>query len=119
MKRLLRAFPIERRFAWKRSAAAAALGLWLASAAAPSLARPIPGPAQPFFDEPVPTAEVAQRGSISLAQATAMAQRRYQGRVVRAETVMKGGRTVHEIRILGEDGRVRTVRIDAETGAFL
>jgi uncharacterized membrane protein YkoI len=30
-----------------------------------------------------------------------------------------GDRRVHEIRILGEDGRVHIVRIDAETGAFL
>jgi uncharacterized membrane protein YkoI len=30
-----------------------------------------------------------------------------------------GDRVVHEIRILGDDGRVRTVRIDAQTGAFL
>jgi uncharacterized membrane protein YkoI len=62
----------------------------------------------------------AQRGGgISLAQATAMAQSRYQGRVVRAETVQAGDRMIHEIRILGDDGRVRTVRIDAQTGSFL
>jgi uncharacterized membrane protein YkoI len=61
----------------------------------------------------------AQRGGVSLAQATSMAQGRYQGRVVRAETVQMGDRTVHEIRILGDDGRVRTVRIDAQTGSFL
>ncbi|HSC16859.1 MAG TPA: PepSY domain-containing protein [Gammaproteobacteria bacterium] len=62
----------------------------------------------------------AQRGGgVSLQQATAMAQMRYQGRVVRAETVQMGDRVVHEIRILGDDGRVRTVRIDAQTGAFL
>jgi uncharacterized membrane protein YkoI len=60
-----------------------------------------------------------QRGGVSLAQATSMAQSRYQGRVVRAETVQVGDRLVHEIRILGEDGRVRTVRIDAQTGSFL
>jgi uncharacterized membrane protein YkoI len=60
-----------------------------------------------------------QRGGISLAQATSMAQSRYQGRVVRAETVQAGDRTIHEIRILGDDGRVRTVRIDAQTGSFL
>jgi hypothetical protein len=59
-------------------------------------------------------------GGVSLAQATAMAQSRFQGRVVRAETVQMGDRRVHEIRILGEDGRtVRTVRIDAQTGSFL
>jgi hypothetical protein len=62
----------------------------------------------------------AQRGGgVSLAQASSMAQSRYQGRVVRAETVQMGDRRVHEIRILGEDGRVHIVRIDAETGAFL
>jgi hypothetical protein len=57
---------------------------------------------------------------VSLAQATAMAQSRFQGRVVRAETVRVGDRLVHEIRILGEDGRtVRSFRIDAQTGQFL
>ena len=61
----------------------------------------------------------AQRGGVSLAQATAMAQSRFQGRVVKAETVQVGDRLVHEIRILGDDGRVRTVRVDAQTGSFL
>jgi uncharacterized membrane protein YkoI len=62
----------------------------------------------------------AQRGGgISLQQATSMAQMRYPGRVVRAETVQAGDRLVHEIRIVGDDGRVHTVRIDAQTGAFL
>ncbi len=76
-------------------------------------------------DEPLAPAQQnqlfpAQRGGISLAQATSMAQSRVPGRVVRAETVQMGDRVVHEIRILGEDGRtVRTVRIDAQTGSFL
>jgi uncharacterized membrane protein YkoI len=62
---------------------------------------------------------IMQRGGVSLAQATAMALNRYRGRVVRAETVQMGDRAVHEIRILGDDGRVRTVRVDAQTGNFL
>ncbi len=62
----------------------------------------------------------AQRaGGVSLGQATNMALSRYPGRVVRAETVQMGERVVHEIRILDEEGRVRTVRIDAQTGSFL
>jgi uncharacterized membrane protein YkoI len=61
----------------------------------------------------------AQGGGVSLQQATAMAQMRYPGRVVRAEPVQMGDRVVYEIRILGDDGRVRTVRIDARTGQFL
>jgi uncharacterized membrane protein YkoI len=72
------------------------------------------------FDGEAPVkAFAAQRGGISLSQATAMALGRYQGRVVRAETIMMGDRVVHEIRILGNDGRVRTVRVDAQTGSFM
>ena len=61
-----------------------------------------------------------QRGPVSLAQAREMALQRFPGRVVRAETVTVGSdRTVHQIRILDAEGRVRNVRIDAQTGAFL
>lgn len=83
-------------------------------------ARPVPMSFLPLLQvEPLAQLFPAQRGGISLAQATAMAQSRYQGRVVRAETVTRGDRVVHEIRILGDDGRVRTVRVDAQTGSFL
>ena len=63
----------------------------------------------------------AQRGGgISLGDATARALNAFPGRVVGARTVQMGDRTVHEIRILGEDGHtVRTFRVDAQTGAFL
>jgi hypothetical protein len=61
----------------------------------------------------------AQRDGVSLSQATSMAQSRYPGRVVSARTVQMGERTVHEIRILGDDNRVNIVRIDAQTGSFL
>ena len=72
------------------------------------------------FDGEAPVkAFAAQSGGVSLSQATALAQSRYPGRVVRAESVMIGDRVVHEIRILGNDGRVRTVRVDAQTGSFL
>ena len=82
-------------------------------------AQPVPESPAALMPEDPPEAHVAQRGAVSLQQATAMATGRYQGRVVRAETVSRGDRVVHEIRILGEDGRVRTVRIDAQTGQFL
>jgi len=73
----------------------------------------------PFDGDAPVKAFAAQRGGISLSQATAMAVGRYQGRVVRAETIMIGDHVVHEIRILGNDGRVRTVRVDAQTGSFM
>jgi uncharacterized membrane protein YkoI len=61
----------------------------------------------------------AAEGPVSLSAATNLALSRYPGRVVRAETRVRSGRREHEIRILGDDSRVRTVRIDAQTGAFL
>ena len=72
------------------------------------------GPAQ---DRLIP----AQRGGgVSLQDAIAKAQNAFPGRVVGARTVQMGDRAIHEIRILGEDGRtVRTFRVDAQTGAFL
>lgn len=81
-------------------------------------AQPRPGLFQ-FDGDPPVRAFAAQRGGISLGQATAIARSRYPGRVVRAEAVMLGDRVVYEIRILGDDGRVRTVRIDAQSGSFL
>lgn len=54
-----------------------------------------------------------ERPAVTLRQAVAMAQRQNPGRVVRAETKTRNGQRVHEIRILGEDGKVKTVRISA------
>jgi uncharacterized protein (TIGR02266 family) len=67
-------------------------------------------------EEPVP---LDQKVDLKLRLPGSSELVRVQGRVVRAETVNQGGRRVHEIRILGDDGRVRTVRVDAETGAVL
>lgn len=69
--------------------------------------------------ETIGTGLYAAQQGVSLAQATQIALRQFPGRVVRAETVMRGGRREHTIRILGTDGRVRTVRVDARTGAIL
>lgn len=60
--------------------------------------------------------QMAQTGGMSLEQATQAALRAFPGRVARAETRDRGGRRVHEIRILGEDGRVRSFRFDATSG---
>lgn len=71
-------------------------------------------PATPAVAEPL---RVAQAGNgISLAQATRMVREQTGGQVLRAETKRDKGRTVHRIRVLTEDGRVRTWHVDAETG---
>jgi len=107
---------IIRRLAVRRAAALSVIVI--VAAAGPAAARP--RSALPLLQVESPVeAYPAQRGGVSLAQATAIATSRFQGRVVRAETVNQGGRVVHEIRILGDDGRVRTVRVDAETGAVI
>ena len=53
---------------------------------------------------------------ISLDQAIESAERRYRARVVRADEVNQQGRRVYVLRLLSEEGRVWTVRVDAETG---
>ncbi len=103
-----------------RGAASRSAPRWqlLLGAGGGALAQPRPA-LLPFDGDAPVSAFAAQRGGISLGQATAMARGRYPGRVVRAEPVMIGDRVVYEIRILGDDGRVRTVRIDAQTGSFM
>jgi uncharacterized membrane protein YkoI len=54
--------------------------------------------------------------AISLDEAVARAERRYKARAVRAEEKRHGDRVVYRIRLLGEDGRVFEVRVDAATG---
>jgi uncharacterized membrane protein YkoI len=49
-------------------------------------------------------------------QAVRMAERRYKARVVRVESIKRGGRTVYVLRLLDQRGRVFTVRIDASSG---
>jgi len=59
-----------------------------------------------------------QRRSISLDEAVAMVQDRYNAKVVKAETVEQRGHLVHRIRLLSADGRVWTVNVDAASGAM-
>ena len=54
--------------------------------------------------------------SISLDQAVEMAQARFRAKAVKAETINDGGRRVHQIRLLSPDGKVWTVRVDAQSG---
>lgn len=56
--------------------------------------------------------------AVSLQQAAAMAKQNHGGKVVKAETQSRGGRLVHHIRLVN-NGRVKTVLIDAQTGQEL
>ncbi len=54
---------------------------------------------------------VAQSNGMSLQEAVRRVQRQYGGRIVSAHTETRGGREVHVIRVMTDDGTVRTVRM--------
>jgi uncharacterized membrane protein YkoI len=101
---------------------AGGVALGVAWHAAELEAQPRPDPATAIGAEivdAVPAQNIIAPNQISLEQAIEIALRSNPGRVVRADTKTQGTRTVHEIRILGADNRVRTVRIDAQSGGPL
>ena len=54
--------------------------------------------------------------AISLDEAMAQAERRYRARAVHGEEQRRGDRIVYRIRLLGADGRVFEVTVDAGSG---
>ena len=62
----------------------------------------------------------AQRGEIlPLSRVLALAQRAVSGEVLEVELERDDGRLVYEIEILARDGHIRTVELDARTGALI
>jgi hypothetical protein len=61
-----------------------------------------------------------QAQGMTLDAAAARVRRETGGRVLSAETVSgKGGRALHEIKVLTDSGRVRLLRVDSATGNVL
>lgn len=79
--------------------------------------------AQQFTPAPAPLVEWRGRdvrlAGISLDQAVAMAERRFNAKVVRAGVSESNGRRVYVLRLLSEQGRVWTVRVDADSGSMM
>jgi uncharacterized membrane protein YkoI len=76
----------------------------------------------------LPQAHASDRGgddrvladsAVTLDEAVARAERRHDARAVRAEERRSDHRIVYRIRLLGSDGRVFEVTVDAETGEEL
>jgi hypothetical protein len=65
--------------------------------------------------DPSPLVETLRDG-ISLDEAVRRAEAQYRARVVRTDVQDEDGRKVYVLKLLSEDGRVVTVRIDAATG---
>jgi hypothetical protein len=57
-----------------------------------------------------------RRDGISLNEAVSRAEAQYQARVVRTDVVDEDGRKVYVLKLLSENGRVFTVRVDANSG---
>ncbi|HUQ11483.1 MAG TPA: PepSY domain-containing protein [Steroidobacteraceae bacterium] len=56
------------------------------------------------------------RDGITLDEAVSRAERQHHARVVRTDVQDEDGRKVYVLKLLSDDGRVFTVRIDAATG---
>jgi hypothetical protein len=92
-------------------------GLLFAAAFAPGAqAHAMPGPA--YSGATVEPARVIaeRRDGISLNQAVSRAEAQYNARVVRTDVVDEDGRKVYVLKLLSENGRVFTVRVDANSG---
>jgi uncharacterized membrane protein YkoI len=79
---------------------------------------PLAGHSQELIDRRQRHEPRVEPAGVSLDQAVEMAQRRYRAKAVKAQTVDSGGRRVHQIRLLSTEGKVWTVRVDAESGAM-
>jgi hypothetical protein len=57
-----------------------------------------------------------QRDGVSLDEAVRRAEAQYRAKVVRTDVQDEDGRKIYVLKLLSEDGRVVTVRVDAATG---
>ena len=53
----------------------------------------------------------AQKGGMSLSEATAKVRRDTGGKIVSAQTKVSNGRETHHIKVLTKDGKVKTVKV--------
>lgn len=98
----------------RRILAALAIAFWIVSAP-PVWAK------SPHADggEPAKAGSRYAQGGVSLDAVVRQMEQRFNARVVRAETREEKGRTVYVLRLLSEDGKVWTVKVDADSGAVL
>lgn len=82
-----------------------------------SQAHGMPGPAvQAGSNLQTQYIEDARHDGISLDEAVRRAEQQFRARVVRTDVQDEDGRKVYVLKLLSENGRVMTVRIDAATG---
>ena len=64
---------------------------------------------RPFGDHDLGV--VQKNGGKSLAEAIEQVRRQTNGRILGAETKIKGNREVHHVKVLTRDGKVKTVKV--------
>jgi uncharacterized membrane protein YkoI len=95
-------------------AALVAVALSAPSASADALGAIAPG----FIEQVRESPQEIFRDGISLDEAVSRAEAQFNARVVRAEADERDGRVIYKLRLLSDDGRVFTVRVDAQSGAI-
>jgi hypothetical protein len=91
--------------------------LIVAGFATSAQAHGMPGPAHPGAGHQERASLVEMhRDGMSLDEAVSRAEEQYRARVVRTDVQDEDGRKVYVLKLLSDDGRVFTVRIDAATG---
>ena len=89
----------------------------LAASSTFAQAQVLPGaPAGGSNVEDQPIVVGVYRDGISLDEAVRRAEAQYNAKVVRTDVQDEDGRKVYVLKLLSEDGRVITVRVDAATG---
>lgn len=53
---------------------------------------------------------------IAAADAAEIVRRQYGGRVMGVKTLQRDGRVIYQVRILQDDGRMRTISVDGHSG---
>jgi len=64
------------------------------------------------LDSREPAARVTQSNGMSLSQAVAQVRRQTNGKIISAETRVRGGREVHYIKVLLKNGKVTTKQVN-------
>lgn len=89
-----------------------ALALTPAAALANDLVQSVHGSGAEWDSRSDTGLRVAQSGGgKSLSEAFEQVRRQTNGRILSAETKVKGNREVHHIKVLTEDGKVKTVKV--------
>lgn len=89
-----------------------ALALTPAAALANDLVQSVHGSGAEWDSRSDTGLRVAQSGGgKSLSEAVEQVRRQTNGRILSAETKVKGNREVHHIKVLTEDGKVKTVKV--------